>query len=80
VAEIISIDLEHGEPAYVTVKMCAEELAFIAKVMGKMLGNEAEAIMPGGGEQASENLYEAATSDVFNRWYDGGVDEYLRSR
>jgi hypothetical protein len=66
---------ENDELEFVTVRMSAEEAAFIAKFTGRQTGETAEKIMSGGAP-ASSHLYEAMTGLVFNRLYDGGVDDW----
>lgn len=77
-AHIKSIELDDEENVeFVTVRLAAEEAAYIASFTGKQTGETAEAIMPGGAP-ANSHLYEAMTGGVFNRWYDGGVEEWRR--
>ena len=62
----------------VTVQMTAEEAAFMAKVTGKMndpMAQEAFGIPT----QAHSEIYDLLAGEVFNRLYDDGVDEWIRS-
>lgn len=75
-ATVRTIEMDdHGEPEFVTVRMSLEELAYLAKVTGKHSTVTAEEIMHGGA--ANTHLYDCASGEVFNRYYDGGVDDYL---
>lgn len=77
-AQVKSIELDDDENIeFVTVRMSAEEAALIAIFTGKQNVPSVEAIMRGGGP-ANSHLYEAFTVSVFNRWYDGGVQEWHR--
>ena len=78
-AHIKSIKLDDDESIeFVTVKLTVAEAAFIAAFTGKQTGDTANEIMSNGGAEASSGLYEAFTGGVFNRWYDGGVNEWYR--
>lgn len=78
-ANVTRIDLDdHSEPEYVSVRLCVEEAALVAKVLGRMAPAEAQEIMPGCGITAHHQVYETLTGDFFNRFWDGGVDEALR--
>jgi 3-mercaptopyruvate sulfurtransferase SseA len=77
VAQVKSIELNDDEEVeFVTVKLTAAEAAFIARVTGRQTGETAEQFMAGGAE-ASHRLYEAMAGGLFNRWYDGGVEEWV---
>lgn len=77
-ANIKSIEFDNnGELEFVTVRMSAEEAAFIAKFTGRQSGETAEEVMTGGAP-ASSHLYDTMAGEVFNRLYDGGVDEWHR--
>jgi len=79
VAQIKSIELDDNENIeFVTVKLSAEEAAFIAFFTGKQTGDTANEVMRGGAP-ASSHLYEAFTGGVFNKWYDDGVKEWLET-
>jgi hypothetical protein len=56
-----------------------EELALIAKLTGQHSSETVEKVMAGG-TAANSHLYDFATGDVFNRFWDGGVDEWIRDR
>lgn len=76
-AQIKSVELDSDEEIeFVTVRLTVAEAAFIAKFTGRQNGITANEVMPGG-DQASANLYGAMVGGVFNRWYDGGVEEWV---
>lgn len=78
-AVIKSIEFnDEEELEYVTVRMSAEEAAFIAIFTGKKNGTDPEATMRGGGP-ASSHLHSAMAGGVFNRLYEDGVEEWLRN-
>lgn len=77
--KMVEFDEEEG-PQWVTIKLSLEEVAFIAKFTGKQSDDSAEGYMPNGGGYVNRQLYEATTHGVFNRWWDGGLEEYERER
>jgi hypothetical protein len=68
-----------GNPEFITVHLSVVEAALIAKITGAQSPATAEEVMAGGGE-ASDGLYHAIADDLFNRFWDGGVEEYLDQR
>ena len=74
--KITSIDLEDRNPTRVRAELTIEELAFIAKFTGGMNFEKAEAVI-NDGYTASNALYEATIGDVFNRFWDNGLQGYL---
>lgn len=79
-AQVKSVELDDNEDIeFVTVKLTTAEAAYIATFTGRQTGETAEQIMTGGAE-ASRHLYEAMTGGIFNRWYDGGVGEWVADR
>ena len=75
-ASIKSIEFDDDdELEFVTVRMSAEEAAFIAKFTGRQSDATAEEVMSGG-RPACNHLYAALVGKVFNRLYDGGVDDW----
>jgi hypothetical protein len=66
-------------PSLITVEMTATEAAYLAVVVGKSTHLDREEVMPGGGDAGSE-VFDCLTGDVFNRYYDDGVQDYLRGR
>lgn len=71
--EINSIDFEQtGDgvcPAKVTVTMGIEEAIWIAKTAGKQRGSSPHS-----------SIYDALVGDVFNRYWECGVDDACRAR
>jgi hypothetical protein len=77
VAQVKAIELDDDESVeFITVKLTVAEAAFIAAFTGKQTGETANEVMSKGGAEASSGLYDAFTGGVFNRWYDGGVNEW----
>jgi hypothetical protein len=78
--DIKVLELDEAEnPEFVTVRMSVQEAAFMAKVTGQQSTNDAEAVFPGGSDP-SHSVYNALVGSVFNRFWDGGVDDYLADR
>lgn len=73
---LIEMD-DDGQPEWVTIRLSNEEAAFIAKFTGKQSGDTANEVMKGGAV-ANRALFETFTGEVFNRYFDGGVDEWIR--
>jgi hypothetical protein len=69
--KITRIDLEDGRPVRITAELTVEEAAQIAKWTGSL------SPVTGMTGETSE-LYGALTGSVFNRFWDDGVDGYLR--
>lgn len=70
---------ENEDPTRVHAILSTAEAALVAKLVGKLSHTEAEELMRGGGE-VSSSLYEGMTGAFFNRYYDGGVAEYVEGR
>lgn len=68
-----------GEPEAVTMRLTADEAAFIARVTGKQSHDAAEEVFHGGGV-VSSTLYDATTAFVFEPYWEGGVDDYVSER
>jgi hypothetical protein len=64
---------EGAIPDRVTVTLTIREAAYITTIVGKQDGPTAEAFMRGGAEE-NYSLYDGFTSDVFNRYWDDGLD------
>ena len=73
---LIEMD-DEGQPEWITVRLSNEEAAFIAKFTGKQSEDSANEVMKGGAV-ANRMLFETFTGEVFNRYCDGGVDEWIR--
>lgn len=69
--KIKSIELENSLPVRIVVELTVEEAAQIAKWTGSL------SPVTGMTGETSE-LYGALTGSVFNRFWDDGVDGYLR--
>lgn len=66
---IKTIDLDDGRPVKITAELSVEEAAQIAQWTGRLTTDQTS--------QTSE-IYNALVGDVFNRYWDAGVDGYLR--
>lgn len=67
---------EDEDPATVHVAMSTTEAAMITLLIGKLNHHEMEDLMRGGGVVGSA-LCEGFAGAFFNRFYDGGVREYV---
>lgn len=72
----ISLD-DEGMPELVTVELTRSEAVFLTLLTGEQNGVTSEALMPGGSDVSAE-LYDAFTGELFNRYYDNGVDDAAR--
>lgn len=70
---------DEQNPETVTAELTIEEAAYLAKLTGQQTGITANQIMPGGDEPSHE-IYDCLISNVFNTFYEDGVNDYLRSR
>lgn len=70
---------DEGNPEQVTVRLTADEAAYVAVFTGKQSDESASDIMRGGGGP-NRRLYESMVGDVFNRCYDGGVQDWLNDQ
>lgn len=78
-ASVKQIDLDNdGSPEFITVRLCVEEAAYIAKIVGRHSDVTANDVMDNGAA-ANGALYNALTGEFFNRFWDGGVDDALDS-
>jgi len=68
---------DEGMPEKITAELSLSEAVFIALLMGQQNGHTSEEILPGGTDLPSE-IYSALTGELFNRYYDDGVDEAAR--
>ena len=72
--QIEKIEFTQGEegayPERITAVMTVEEAMFMAQVVGKTRG----------GHPAPHGIYQALIGDVFNRYWEDGVDEALQHR
>lgn len=61
---------DKGLPEAVTIKLTLHQLAEVTRVLGKLA--------PATGSTAgTAAFYNCAVSEVFNRYWDDGLDEYL---
>lgn len=67
------IDLDDEEmPERVLVELSHDEAVYLALVLGRQNGTQAEEVMPGGSALGS-GVYEGLAGGLFNRFYDDGV-------
>lgn len=72
-----SIEFDDDEdPEFVTVRMPIQQAAYLATITGKQSSITANEFMRGGAE-ANTEVYNALVGSVFNRYFDGGVQEYV---
>jgi hypothetical protein len=71
--KIKRIDLDDDEmPETITAELTHDEAAYLAVLLGKQTGPDAEQIMPGGMALGS-SVWHALTGGVFNRFYEDGA-------
>lgn len=77
--KVRSIDFNaDGEPESATFALSLAEALIVAKVFGERNGEQNEKVMPMGAYHGS-NVYDGLVDGLFNRFYDDGVDEAMRS-
>ena len=79
---VTRIDLDddgRGLPETVLVRMTRDEALYLAKLTGVQSRDEAESVLTGG-DLLNTEVYDSLTGELFNRFYDGGVDEAIHSR
>jgi hypothetical protein len=78
--EITNIKLKDNIPDEVTIAMSVDNLASLTKLLGKL--SHADLISRDCGDcvQSSHELHDLFTGDFFNRFWDDGIVDYLRSR
>lgn len=64
-------------PETITAELTAREAAFLAKLTGRMSHSDAEAAVPGFSAESSR-VHACLVGDLFNRYYEDGVDDALR--
>ena len=69
--KIQQINLGDEMPESIVVRLTLREAALITKVMGSFNVPAADAFMPRGHQEASE--------EFFDRFWDGGVDDALKA-
>lgn len=73
----IEMDKKGLLPQAVTVRMTAREAALIVRMVGKTSHSQRDQIQSDGGS-AGSCIYDTLAGDLFNRFYDDGVDEVKR--
>lgn len=78
--KILSITLDdNAVPETVTAQLDRKEMQLIAKWAGTQSPAATEEFLPGHAG-ASSAIYDALVGDVFNRFWDDGVDAAIRGR
>ena len=72
-----SINLEDGRPTTLMVSMSIEEAAAIGKVFGQMSPAGFEERFPNLPNETGSEIYDCLIGEVFNRFWDDGVDGFL---
>lgn len=67
-----------GLPKKATVELSIEEIAYITKILGKMNDIQANEVMKNGDVISSE-IYSGFTGDIFNRYWDDGINDFFRN-
>lgn len=72
------IELNEEElPSSAMFRVSADEALYLAVLLGGMSGSQAEELLNGGSHLAAE-LYKCLAGNLFNRFYEGGVEEACR--
>lgn len=74
----INLD-DDGVPESVFVRLSRDEALYLAKLTGGQNGVSAEAVLAGGAGLNAE-VYASLTGELFNRFYEDGVNDVVRSR
>lgn len=77
--KVRAIEFSEGTPVtpdVITVEVTVEELAYIAMLTGRQSNETANAVMAGG-DQLNYQIWGAAVGDVFNRYWSGGIKDYV---
>lgn len=76
--KLIQIELDDEElPSGATLRVSADEALYLALLLGKMNGVQAEELMTGGANVSSE-MHSCLSNGLFNRFYDDGVSDAAR--
>ena len=73
--DILRLSFKDSRPNVVAIEMTVEQAAQLAKLTGKI--SPANASSPAAYD-AQSNLYHLLTGSLFNRYWEDGVDGYLR--
>lgn len=73
-----NLALENGKPVMVTVEMTIGEAAAIAKIFGGLSHNTFTEKVPALTSGEHDEVYSCLVGEVFNRFWDDGVDGFLR--
>ncbi len=74
--QIDNIKFEDGKPVEVSLTMSVENAAQLAKSLGKISFNDATADYWNG----VSDTYLLLTGDLFNRFWDDGINDYFRTK
>lgn len=73
--DILNLTFKDSRPDIVSIELTVEQAAHITKLLGKISPASAES--PASYE-AQSNLYHLFTGCLFNRYWDDGINGYLR--
>jgi hypothetical protein len=73
----IALD-DDGDPSKVLFEMSIIEAVYLTKLIGDQNGLDAERTLPGHGQAVNSEIYGSLTGELFNRFYDDGVDDAVR--
>lgn len=73
------IDLDDEEmPEKILVELTHDEAVFLAVLLGRLRGNQEEAILKGGSALGG-GIYDGLAGGVFNRFYEDGVADAVQA-
>lgn len=68
---------DKGHPKKVTVEMTVDEAGIVAVMLGKLSWQQVHDVAPGRESDSSE-VYDCLTGEFFNKYWDDGVNGWLR--
>lgn len=69
-----SVDFDdNGDPETITVAVTRREAQFVAKALGRLNLDAANEVLPGYYSEV-QDIYDCLVGNVFNRYWDDGVD------
>ncbi|MBF6358103.1 hypothetical protein IU449_26770 [Nocardia higoensis] len=78
--KVVALTLDDNQlPDTATVVLTRAEMQFIAKLIGQHSHESANDVVAGGG-RALDSLWDGLTGTVFNRFWDGGLDDAIAGR
>jgi hypothetical protein len=78
--KLLAISFNDDEnPKEILVRLTIEEAGYLGRLTGTQSDNSAEAIMQGGTLLNSE-VYHCLSGNVFNRYWEDGLNDYFKNR